>query len=69
MTQVACGGPADKAGLRPGDLIHSINGRLVRSIGVAERREFTSEQPTVLLEIIRDGRRLAVEVKPIDIIP
>ncbi|HOX46459.1 MAG TPA: DegQ family serine endoprotease [Myxococcota bacterium] len=63
LGQVFEGGPADKAGLRAGDIVLRLDGRQVR-----EARQLTSRVATyapgakVELEVLRDGKKLSVQV-------
>jgi regulator of sigma E protease len=64
VTRVIAGGPAEKAGLRPGDEIRAIDGNTV-----ADSRDFVSyieKRPgqRVELQIMRDGRLMTVPVVP-----
>ncbi|MFB3853244.1 MAG: RIP metalloprotease RseP [Vicinamibacterales bacterium] len=59
------GEPADRAGIRPGDVIRAINGqRMVFSEHVAQAISRHPERP-VTLELLRDGKPLTVEVVPL----
>jgi serine protease Do len=57
VQEVQPGGPADKAGLRPGDIITSIDGRTIKD-GNDLVNEIASRRPgsTVRLGYIRDGK-------------
>ena len=59
VVAVAPGSPADAAGLRPGDTIARVNGRVPRD--VIEWRLWTDE-PAVGLEVSRSGIELELEV-------
>jgi putative serine protease PepD len=51
-------GPAAEAGLRPGDVVTSLNGRSATSIDVLTAIQLTSEPgDKVTVEFLRDGRR------------
>lgn len=59
------GGPADKGGIRAGDLISDFDGEHVRS--TLQLRRLLGETPdglTVKIGVIRDGRRLELSVTP-----
>ncbi len=63
ITEVAEGSPADKAGLKSGDVIVEYNGKPVRN--VAELRTMVALTPPgtkVKMVIVRDGKRREVEV-------
>jgi serine protease Do len=64
VADVVKGGPADKAGVKPADVVLSLNGRpvtdanqLTRDVGAIPPGQ------TVKLEIIRDGKPRQVEIK------
>jgi S1-C subfamily serine protease len=62
------GSPADRAGMRPQDIIVAINGQKVATIGDL-RRELFRKKPgeSVRVEVVRDGRRLTLTVLLIEL--
>lgn len=64
VTDVNEDSPADKAGLRPGDIILSVNdSRTVSSGQLRSQLSIVSIGETVELEILRDGKQRTVDVK------
>ncbi|HKR89740.1 MAG TPA: Do family serine endopeptidase [Phenylobacterium sp.] len=63
VSDLAAGGPSQRAGLLAGDVITSINGHAVKSSSELTR-EVAKAHPgdTLKLEIIRDGKRRTVDV-------
>jgi len=64
VTAVVDGQPADKAGVRHGDVVLSVDGRKVRE--TRDLIDYVSSRPpgaTVSLDVLRDGRRLKLEVE------
>jgi putative serine protease PepD len=63
VTAVSTGGPADKAGIHTDDVIESIDGRRVHTVG-GLFREIDRHAPgqAVELGVLRDGSRGDVEV-------
>ncbi|AYG94181.1 Do family serine endopeptidase [Brevundimonas naejangsanensis] len=64
VTNVTAGAPGDRAGLQPGDVVVSLNGRpiegsneLTRAVGAAKPGD------TLRLELLREGRRQTVTVR------
>jgi serine protease Do len=64
LADVVKGGPADKAGVKPGDVVVALNGKpvtdnnqLTRDVGAIPPGR------TVKLEVVRDGKSRPVEVK------
>ena len=64
IDSVTPGGPADDAGVEPGDLLVGVNGRPVAN-GTEATRAVSSSRPgdTIRLEVIRDGRRRVLNVR------
>ena len=63
LADVVKGGPADKAGLKPGDVVVALNGKqvsdnnqLTRDVGVVQPGQKIS------LEVVRDGKQRPVDV-------
>lgn len=65
VTLVYGGGPAEKAGIRPGDVIRSLNGARLR-----DKRDFVNalrnQTPgtAINVELVRDGETMAVKLAP-----
>ena len=64
IADVVKGGPADKAGIKPGDVVTALNGKpvsdnnqLTRDVGAIPPSQ------TVKLDVVRDGKTRTVEVK------
>ncbi len=57
ILQVQLGTPADDAGLQPEDLLLGINQRAVGSVDDVQRLMALSDNPEVLLDVLRKGRR------------
>ncbi len=57
------GGPADRAGMRPQDIVVAINGQKISTVGDL-RRELFRKKPgeSVQVEVVRDGRRTTLTV-------
>jgi serine protease Do len=65
VEEVRAGSPAERAGLRAGDVIVEFDGERVR--GARELTRLVQETPdgrTVKAAVVRDGRRLDVEMTP-----
>jgi serine protease Do len=60
---VTAGGPADKAGVKNGDVIRKLNGRAIEDAGQL-RAEVTNLNPgsVATLDILRDGQPLTIKV-------
>jgi len=58
------GGPSDRAGLKPGDQIVSIDGLRIRSIPALLRYLSDQQGKPATLDVLRDGKNLALTVKP-----
>jgi len=64
ISDLAPGGPSQRAGLAPGDVIVGINGRPVKTSSELTR-EVAKARPgdSLRVDIIRDGKRRTVEIK------
>lgn len=62
VQSVEPGSPAARAGIRSGDLIAEIEGRLVSGIDDLHRALGKGAATSILLSIIRDGRKVEVSV-------
>ena len=56
VERVIPGSPADRAGIRPGDLVVRLNGRAATEEAVEDLREHLDRGETVRLRVRRDGR-------------
>jgi serine protease Do len=67
VDSVQPGTPADHAGLKPGDVIQSVNGRAVRSgdelVGIVSETDIGKK---LRVEFLREGKRLAADVEVAD---
>jgi putative radical SAM enzyme (TIGR03279 family) len=59
VREVTPDGPADLAGVQPGDLLRTINGRLVRDL---VDYQFYAAEDELMLEVERNGRQLEILV-------
>jgi S1-C subfamily serine protease len=56
-------GPADRAGLKPKDVITAMDGKMVKSSVELERTIiFSPPGKTVEMEVYRDGKKLSMQV-------
>jgi serine protease Do len=61
VSRVAPGGPADRAGVRVGDRIRKVNGRIVRSVDDAQRGIYGAQVgDRIAVELDRGGRTLSL---------
>jgi len=68
VVDVAPGSPADAAGLRPEDLIVSVDGRAVGDVGEVQQLMVGDRiGATVELEVIREGRPVALRLVPAEL--
>jgi serine protease Do len=64
VTNVAPGSEAANAGVREGDVIHTVNGRATRNVDeVARAIEAVPQGSSVLLTVIRQGREVGVRIR------
>ena len=64
VADVMKGGPAEAAGLRPGDIVVELGGDTIREVPELQRRvAAVAPGQTVALTIVRDRQRLPVSVK------
>lgn len=68
VTRISQGGPAEAAGIRPGDFILAVNGRAVRSVADFYRAVWAlgSAGVEVPLVLERSGKSLLVSIRSID---
>ncbi|MGE0559989.1 MAG: Do family serine endopeptidase [Burkholderiales bacterium] len=67
IARVQPGSPAERAGLRPGDVVTAVNGRVIRSSGeLRARLGLTPVGDEVELNVVREGgdRRVRVQIAP-----
>ncbi|NPA52612.1 MAG: Do family serine endopeptidase [Aquificae bacterium] len=66
VSKVIKGGPADKAGIKPGDVIVAVNGNPVEDPNDVQKYVMRTEPGKyVTLTIIRDGKKLNIKVKTV----
>ncbi|MEM8714045.1 MAG: PDZ domain-containing protein, partial [Planctomycetota bacterium] len=63
VSSVSKGSEAEKAGLKPYDLIVSINGRAATSDSIAEEKERVGYEGTIHLEVLRRGQPVSLDTK------
>lgn len=64
IAQVMPGSPAEKAGVRAGDIVLAVNGRAVHSANALRNAiGMTRRGATVALDVLREGRPLKINVK------
>lgn len=61
---IESGKPADKAGIKPGDILVSINSTQVRNLGDMRDEVQKIRNSPATLVVLRDGRELALTVTP-----
>lgn len=64
VDQVAPGGAAERAGIRPGDEIWSLDGVRTRGQNEVRRIAMTSGGETIEVVVVRDGRKVALQATP-----
>ncbi|MCY2973812.1 MAG: Do family serine endopeptidase [Planctomycetota bacterium] len=63
IESVAAGGPAEKGGIKPGDIVQSIDGEKMTSLSKLRRHVATlSPGNTASFEILRDGKLVTLKV-------
>jgi serine protease Do len=64
VREVNSGSPAEKAGMRSGDVITAVNGERIRSLGdLREKLAANREQKTVKLGVLRNKSEMAITVE------
>ncbi|MEO8725106.1 MAG: RIP metalloprotease RseP [Acidobacteriaceae bacterium] len=64
VTALVADDPAEKAGIRLGDTLKSVNGQPVFSVGALLRSLQTSQGAPVNIALVREGRLLTLTVQP-----
>src|ERR1700686_1102721 len=64
LDEVASGSPADRAGLKEGDAIQSVNGQKIQYWGQFVDRVRGSEGNPVQLDLVRNGQAIHTQVTP-----
>ncbi len=68
VTETVAGSPAARAGIRPEDLLVALDGAAVERPADLQRLLTESRiGRTVTLELVRGGRRLEVEIRPVEL--
>jgi serine protease Do len=68
VVEVVAGSPAERAGLRPEDLIVDVDGREVTDVGDLQRLMGAERiDRTVELGVVRDGLRRALAIVPVEL--
>jgi S1-C subfamily serine protease len=62
VTHVDEGSPAEKAGLKAGDVVLGIDGKDLRDAGDLRRRVSSAENADVRLQVQRDGKPIEITV-------
>lgn len=62
VTDVIPDSPAEKAGIRPGDIILEVDGEAVRTTDEARNRLLGKAGTSVEVKVLRDGRELTIRV-------
>jgi serine protease Do len=64
VSDLTPGGPSERAGLQPGDVVTAVNGRAVKSSAELTREVAKASAGQILkLDVIRDGKRRSIEVR------
>lgn len=68
ILRVSRGGPAERAGIRPGDFITAVNGKEVRTLGEFYRTAWALGGPGtgIPVEVERNNRRFATMIESVD---
>ncbi|MFQ5719274.1 MAG: PDZ domain-containing protein [Acidobacteriota bacterium] len=67
IARILAGSPAEKAGLRVGDLVVAVNGVPILERGCQDMD--ASEKESLDLALLRDGKKLQISVGIVDLIP
>jgi S1-C subfamily serine protease len=68
VVEVVPGSPADRAGLRPEDMIVELDGKVITSVNDLQRLMVADLiDMRVPVSIVRNGRQLAVELVPVEL--
>ncbi|HET9598284.1 MAG TPA: trypsin-like peptidase domain-containing protein [Anaeromyxobacteraceae bacterium] len=64
VLRVEPGGPAERGGVREGDLLVSANGSPVVTLDDLQRVMVLADEPELALEVLRDGARRTLALRP-----
>lgn len=64
VSQVAAGWPADKAGIKPGDILQSLNGKNIKTLSRQEIEGITNSGQSYTITVLRGSDSLSFTLQP-----